>query len=819
MTIPMPPVTTGLVWFEDGDTHAATYGVDVAGAPVDRMASGFPVSGPGLAASTVPTGFSLIPNNDHALLYAPGQLDYVTYGPYIQVPYGQSQYTDIWVIPGGIYSYASSTVGYSLYALTIDAVIPAAGAPTWAAYTGIGVYGGVPNAMAVEPVDQPYQVVANYFEAAVGANEGAGTIYLNGFPTSAVTWGYYLLDPTRSTLYSWAHPCYAHLIYDRKLTQDEHDQIQAWVEGWSAPRTPPVAVTAARGGGGVTLSWPTGESLIDGTRWAQDEAGTETYYNLVIPAGGVPSPYLDATALSSTSVYGYNLRFSDGSNGIVISDTKLPMTVTAEPGTTDVVLTWDGPAGSYEVVRNGVLANPMATSPFTDIGLTSGTYYAYQVTSVSHRGIAETVTLESDIRVAKDDAWVPAASMAVSVGGSWVEPIGTWVSQGGQWVPAAKPAGSTITSLTATPVAVVVGDAVTLTADTTANKGYIQFEKDGVALGSRAAVDPDGIATLTDIPMSVGSTVYGASYVAEAPWLGGDALDVTVPVSIGQSVTDVVVNASPEIGGQFVVAAHTTGYSGTVQFQKNGAVWGTPVPVVWNEGQRKGIATLPDTGVSGVTTYQASYSGDSNWLPSTSAVVSVNGDIPITKTTFSAVSSSICGTAVTLEALVIWDSQGTPITEGTVQFSAAGVNIGGPVAVDASGYARVAWTVTDATSVALRADYLGTANFNASYGSRSISPTINCTITISCTPNPVNRGQNLTVSGNVTAIGSSKVPTGQVDYYDIISPVKDTVSGGAYSQVWYMGMLDVDHNIYVKFFGSSNFNDVTSVTVFVDFIY
>ena len=87
------------------------------------------------------------------------------------------------------------------------------------------------------------------------------------------------------------------------------------------------------------------------------------------------------------------------------------MTVTVSSmGATTATLEWDGPAGTYQVTRNDVVINPLATSPYIQTDLVAGTDYAWRVESATHVGDAFATT-----------ALIPVGETWVSIGGQWVK--------------------------------------------------------------------------------------------------------------------------------------------------------------------------------------------------------------------------------------------------------------------------------------------------------------------------------------------------------------------------------------------------------------
>jgi uncharacterized repeat protein (TIGR01451 family) len=179
---------------------------------------------------------------------------------------------------------------------------------------------------------------------------------------------------------------------------------------------------------------------------------------------------------------------------------------------------------------------------------------------------------------------------------------------------------STSTSLSSAPNPSTFGNNVTLTAGVTglSPTGTVTFRVDGVQIGTSPLVN--GVATLTTSALATGTRSLTASY-------GGDGNNLTSTASAVQHVVQPIVTSTtlasgpnPSTAGQPVTfTATVTGGSptGVVTFQIVGGAQLGQATVV------NRVATLTTSALAaGSYSIAASYTGDTNHAPSTSAPVS-----------------------------------------------------------------------------------------------------------------------------------------------------------------------------------------------------
>ncbi len=188
---------------------------------------------------------------------------------------------------------------------------------------------------------------------------------------------------------------------------------------------------------------------------------------------------------------------------------------------------------------------------------------------------------------------------------------------------------ATTTTVTSSRNPSVWGQTVTFTARVQpaaaglASGGQVQFFIDGSAVGGAANLDATGRAVLTASTLAVGNHTVTVQYLATANYIGSTSGPLAQAVAQARSRTVVRTSLSPVTRPNPVtftatvtaVAPGSGSTTGNVQFFFDGGLVGT----VALDGT--GVAALPfDTAglTAGTHTVSAVYSGDGNFLPSTS---------------------------------------------------------------------------------------------------------------------------------------------------------------------------------------------------------
>jgi hypothetical protein len=140
----------------------------------------------------------------------------------------------------------------------------------------------------------------------------------------------------------------------------------------------------------------------------------------------------------------------------------------------------------------------------------------------------------------------------------------------------------------------------------------------GSPLGSSVTLS-GGVATYSTAALAGGAHTITASYSGDTNFLGSTSSAFSQQVNQAATTITLSSNGNPSAFGQTVVFTATVspaGATGTVQFMDNSNPLGSPVTL------SGGVATYSTAGLTvGSHTITASYSGDTNFLGSTSSTL------------------------------------------------------------------------------------------------------------------------------------------------------------------------------------------------------
>jgi hypothetical protein len=312
----------------------------------------------------------------------------------------------------------------------------------------------------------------------------------------------------------------------------------------------------------------------------------------------------------------------------------------------------------------------------------------------------------------------------------------------------------------------ILGQTVTFTAVVSPNtaKGNVQFLDGAKALGSPVSLTGSS-ATLTVPSAGINSLTIGAHSIT-ADYSGdvnnAPAFSTPVTQTVNQAPSSVALvsslnPATAEQGVTFTatVTGSVTGVAptGTVQFKDLANPIGNP-PL------SGGLATLTiSTLAPGAHPIAAVYSGDANYLSSTSPVVTETINVITPGVVVSSQPNpSVFQSPVTLTAVVSPAS-----ATGTVQFKDGANNLGAAEPLT-GGRAQLSLNTLSVGSHAITAVYSGDAN-DAAGTSQPTTQTVNplpTTVTLSGAPNPAQVGT--TVSYTATILPNTA--TGSVQFFD-----------------------------------------------------
>jgi uncharacterized repeat protein (TIGR03803 family) len=194
----------------------------------------------------------------------------------------------------------------------------------------------------------------------------------------------------------------------------------------------------------------------------------------------------------------------------------------------------------------------------------------------------------------------------------------------------------TTTALTTAPNPSYQGESVTMTATVTAQNGStpagtVVFKSNGTSVGS-ATLDNSGVAVLNYSGLSAGTDNITAVYQGSVT-LAGSTSNTVVQVVLPASMTTVTSTPNPSAPGQDVTITATVGPAGpptptgTVGFTSNGSAISGCTSVTLSSSRTAVCATsaLP----VGTDTIVATYSGDSNYGPSSGTDIQIVNPVPV----------------------------------------------------------------------------------------------------------------------------------------------------------------------------------------------
>ncbi|WP_133980817.1 Ig-like domain repeat protein [Kribbella voronezhensis] len=244
--------------------------------------------------------------------------------------------------------------------------------------------------------------------------------------------------------------------------------------------------------------------------------------------------------------------------------------------------------------------------------------------------------------------------------------------------------------------------------------GSVQFSIDGANVGGVLTLSAQGRATYSTATLSAGSHNVIATYSGSTVFAGGGSATVTQVVAQAASATVVTTSRTPSVSGQtvtFTARVTPLAAAGAVQFRLDGADVGGPVATDATGRARLVISTLP----VGAHTVSAAYSGNVNYLPSTSAVLTQTVNKAASRTVVqSSGSPATRGTTVVFTATVTAVAPGAGIPTGTVQFRIDGRAVGTPASINVAGQAAYATSTMTVGNHTVSAVFSGNGAFNPS---------------------------------------------------------------------------------------------------------
>ncbi len=330
------------------------------------------------------------------------------------------------------------------------------------------------------------------------------------------------------------------------------------------------------------------------------------------------------------------------------------------------------------------------------------------------------------------------------------------------------------TSLTLASSATVFGQSETLTATVTMGlsggpipTGTVNFLDGTTSIGSVTLTK--GVAKLAIKTLFTGTHLLTADYSGDSTYDASASAAGSISVSQDGTTTTLTSKSNPSVAGQSVLfttvvkpAAPGSGVpTGTVTFL-NGS---TPLATI---SLVNGVANLLSGQLPiGTDSITAIYSGDANFVTSTSNPVSQTVNQDATKTTVTSNSlTPLLGQTVVLKATVSPAAPGKGVPTGTVTFSDAGTPLATVLLVN--GVASYSTSALPFGLDSITVSYGGDASFLAG-ASAPLAETVqvNTTAALSSSSPTAALGSNVifTLAVGTAPVGID-VPTGTVSYYD-----------------------------------------------------
>jgi len=392
---------------------------------------------------------------------------------------------------------------------------------------------------------------------------------------------------------------------------------------------------------------------------------------------------------------------------------------------------------------------------------------------------------------------------------------------------------STSTSLASSVNPAVTGQSVTVTATVSmvapgsgVPTGTIAFLDDGATIAGCAteALTGAGVATCDDAFVAAGAETITAVYSGDADFSSSTSAALTQTINQGATATVATSSVNPSVSGEGLsylatvtavapAAGTPTGSVGFFDGAFTVAGCGAQ-PLV--AGTASCNVTYAGVGSHGIT---AVYSGDPNFTPSTSPILTQTVNPGATSTLLTSSSDpTVTGQNVTYTAAVTALAPASGIPTGTATFLDGATTISGCLVQPLVGGVAVCSVVYAGIGThAITAIYNGDPNFTTST-SQLLTQTINPATTstsLGSSLNPSVTGQPVTIMATVTVTApGSGTPTGTVAFLDGSVPIAgctaQAVSGAGTTTCATSFDIAGAHAITGIYSGDANFTSSTS---------
>jgi len=256
--------------------------------------------------------------------------------------------------------------------------------------------------------------------------------------------------------------------------------------------------------------------------------------------------------------------------------------------------------------------------------------------------------------------------------------------------------------------AVVFTAAVTPSSGTGVPTGNVAF-MDGTTLLGSSAVDGSGTATLSTVSLAVGTHVVTAQYGGDGTFTASSSSGLSQTINKAPTTTTLTSSPNPSNSGQPVTFTATLSPStatGTVQFFDSSTSLGTAAV-------SGGTASLTTSSLAvGSHAVTAVYSGDGNYITSTSFAYLQTVNAPIDKANTTTILTSSRNPANPGQAVTFRAAVSPSIATGTVRFFDGAVLLGSGTVT--GGSATLTTSTLSAGLHSITAQYSGDASYNGS---------------------------------------------------------------------------------------------------------
>jgi hypothetical protein len=327
-----------------------------------------------------------------------------------------------------------------------------------------------------------------------------------------------------------------------------------------------------------------------------------------------------------------------------------------------------------------------------------------------------------------------------------------------------------------------------------------------------------GQATFSTSTLSVGQHTVTASYSGDSNFNASQGGDSANPQVVNQGATTIFLASAPNVAvfGQpeafisFVNALTPAAGkpTGSVTFKEGATVLAANVSL--SGGQASFGATSLSVGSHTITAF---YSGDANFLASSSSATEVVNQAGTTTAVSSSVKSAVFGQQVVFTASVSAQAPSSGVPTGTVDFKEGATDLT-PGGVTLSGgratFSTATLTVGQHT---ITASYSGNVQFAASQANNAAAPEVinqafSRTVLLAF-PDPAVFGQVVSFTVIVSALAPGRgTPTGTVTVLDgttTIGSVSLNSSSGGRATFTTASLSRGNHAINVNYGGNSNF--------------